>query len=100
MKIMKRSPIFLLILTIIFLTVPASQAVTVNSESLSGFQIYPNDHIWNVPVDTLPLDSKSLTYVNSGNPSAYLYMYPGLPYNVVDENTQKQYLTSFWYPDI
>ena len=82
-----------------FFTIPSIQTATINSASLSGFQLYPQDYIWNVPVDTLPLDSLSEAYVHSGNPSAYLYMYPGIPYNIVNKTQPKQYLTSFWYPE-
>lgn len=34
-------------------------------ESLSGCPIFPGDNIWNAPVDTLPLDPNSDSYINS-----------------------------------
>ena len=33
--------------------------------SLSGCQVFPDDNIWNLPVDTLPLDPRSDAYVAS-----------------------------------
>jgi hypothetical protein len=86
---MKRSAIFLLILSLIFPIIPVVQA----GPLLSGVQIYPQDYVWNVPVDSLPLDAKSSAYVNS-NHGAYLYMWDGFPINVVDGNTAKQRLKS------
>jgi hypothetical protein len=85
----------LLVFAIVFLTIPASQAVT--SPSLAGMQIYPADHIWNVPVDKLPVDRMSATYIASAGSSAYLYVYPGFSLNIVDKNTPKNYI-DFHYP--
>jgi hypothetical protein len=80
---------------IIFLVVPATQAVT--SPSLNGMQIYPEDHVWNVPVDTLPIDRMSSAYISSAGTSAYLYVYTGYSLNIVDKYTPKYY-PEFRYP--
>ncbi len=51
--------------------------------SLTGIQIYPKDHIWNVPVDTLPVHPMSDTYIRSSIPSSYMYIGNVFPINVV-----------------
>ena len=91
---MKRVLRIFLIFAIVFLAVPATQAVT--SPSLAGMQIYPKDHVWNVPIDTLPVDRMSSTYIASAGSSAYLYVYPGFSLNIVDRNTPK-YTVDFKY---
>ena len=60
-------------------------------------QIYPKDHVWNVPVDTLPVDRMSSAYISSAGSSAYLYVYPGFSLNIVDKYTPKYY-PDFRYP--
>jgi len=92
---MKSVTTLLLVLAIVFLAVPATQAVT--SPSLSGMQIYPDNNIWHVPVDKLPVDRMSATYISSANASAYLYVYRGFLLNVVDKSTPKKYI-DFRYP--
>ncbi len=92
---MKRVFVSFLILIIFFLTIPATQAAT--SPSLSGMQIYPRDHVWNVPIDTLPVDPMSEIYIKSAGASAYLYVYVGYPLNIVDKNTRGRYFSSFRY---
>jgi len=92
---MKRVAVLLSIFIIFFLITPPTLAAT--SPSLSGMEIYPRDHIWNVPVDTLPVDPMSATYISSAGSSAYLYVYQGFPLNVVDKNTPVKYFT-FNYP--
>jgi len=88
MKIIKRVALLLLVLTIFFSVIPVAQAV----------DQYPPDHVWNVPVDTLPVDSMSKTYITSSNAACsggcYLYVGRGTPLNVVDSTHAKQKLTS------
>ena len=81
---MKKLAIILLVLTIFISAIPAVQAETIASTSLSGVQIFPKDHIWNVPINTMPVDSRSAVLVNGLGASAYLGTYRGVPYNVVD----------------
>ena len=76
--------------------------------SINGVQIFPQDHIWNVPIDTLPRDARSADYVNSIGASNPLH--PdfgsgewdgapiGIPYNIVNNTVQKQ-AVSFDYSD-
>jgi hypothetical protein len=92
---MKRQVMILLVLTIFFCTLLPAQAA--NLPPLTGVQFFPADHIWNVRVDTLPVDPKSGTYINAANSSAYLYMHRGFFYNIVDSSTPKQYMTSIRY---
>lgn len=41
--------------------------------TLAGCQVFPTDNIWNAPVDNLPLDSHSQSYVNSIGPTATMH---------------------------
>ena len=94
-KTLKSVTGLLLVFAFVFLAIPATQALT--SPSLSGMQIYPKDHIWNVPVDTLPVDKNSVNYIKSAGASAYLYVYQAYHLNKVDSTTPKKYFT-FRYP--
>jgi hypothetical protein len=85
----------LLVFAVVILAVPATQAVL--SPSLNGMQIYPKDHVWNVPVDKLPVSRMSSTYIASAGSSAYLYVYPGFSLNIVDKYTPR-YTIDFTYP--
>jgi hypothetical protein len=91
---MKRVLQIFLIFSMVLLAVPATQAVT--SPSLAGMQIYPKDHVWNVPVDALPVDHMSSSYIASAGSSAYLYVYSGFSINIVDKSTPK-YTVDFKY---
>ena len=94
-KTLKSVTGLLLVFAFVFLAVPATQALT--SPSLSGMQIYPKDHIWNVPVDKLPVDHNSATYIKSAGASAYLYVYQAYHLNKVDSSTPEKYF-AFRYP--
>jgi hypothetical protein len=96
---MKRSAIFILIFTIFLTTIPIAQAAIVNSASLSDLQIFPEDHIWNIPVNTLPVDARSAEYIKAMNSSGHLRENTGFPYNVVSE-TQKKSTITFGNPSI
>jgi PKD repeat protein len=95
MKTMKRVVILIVVLTIFLVTVPPATATA----SLSGVQIYPKDYIWNVPVDTLPVDPMSDTYISSSRPSYFMFISTEFPINVVDNTQAKQYLTSIEHPE-
>jgi hypothetical protein len=47
--------------TVLALALPAS--VPAAPPELAGCQVFPADNIWNVPVDTLPVDANSAAYV-------------------------------------
>lgn len=78
-------------LTVFLSSVPFAQA----NNSLNGIQLFPEDHILNVPIDTLPVDPKSSDYIKSnGGASGNLFAafgngYSGLGYDVVDETILK-----------
>ena len=69
--------------------IPTALAAT-DSTSLSGIQIFPKDHIWNVPINTMPVDPRSATLVQGLGASSYLATYLGIPYNVVDNTVVHQ----------
>jgi len=68
--------------------------------SVSGVPIFPTDHIWNIRVDSLPVDSRSADYIGTIGSTAYLHadfgsgMYDGspigIPYNIVDGSQEKK----------
>ena len=91
---MKRLIIFIFFLAVLFTTIPAVQAVD-NSPSLSGIQILPKDHIWNAPVNTLPVDARSSDYISTIGPNSVLGGYIGFPYNVVDSSVPHVMVTSW-----
>ena len=79
--------------------------------SIAGCQVFPDDNIWNLPVDNLPLDALSTTYVNAIGASTNVHadfgegFYPqdstspiGIPYMVVPGSTAKVGVT-FEYDD-
>jgi PKD repeat protein len=80
----------------------------VQASAVSGIQIFPQDHVWNVPVDNLPVDSRSADYISTIGRTAYLHpdfgsgLYEGrpvgIPYNIVDASVPKQNVT-FDYDD-
>jgi hypothetical protein len=100
MKVMKSSPIFLVILTIFLCTIQPVQA----ANTLSGIQLFPSDYVWNVPVDTLPIHTNSSNYITSENgASGNLYAAfgytatSGYAYDIVDSSTSK-YTIAWKYP--
>jgi len=76
--------------------------------TLNGCPVFPADHIWNAPVDTLPLDPNSDAYVNTIGASKYLHPdfgagtwvgFPiGIPYVTVP-GTQAKVNVIFGYDD-
>ena len=93
---MKRVVLKLMVFMIFLFTMQAVQA----SASLSGVQIYPKDYIWNVPIDIRPVHPMSDTYIGSSSPSAFMYVAPVFPINVVDSTQAKQKLTYIQYPEM
>jgi hypothetical protein len=101
------NPFYLLLLCglIAAFVIPAHAA---SSPSISGVSIFPPDDVWNVPVDTLPVDPHSADYVKNIGTTAYLH--PdfgsglwegnpmGIPYNIVPGTQQKKTVT-FDYAD-
>ncbi len=80
-------------------TAQAAEISPARSTDLAGCIIFPADHIWNTPVDTLPLDPNSDAYVASIGSSTGLHAdfgsglwngQPiGIPYNVVPASQTK-----------
>jgi hypothetical protein len=65
----------------------------------SGFRFYPSDHIWNTPVDSLPVHVKSDAYVTTSfGPTSHVALSRSLPINVVDNSTPTQRLKEITYP--
>jgi PKD repeat protein len=83
------------ILLVLFLVFPPAQAT-----AISGVQIFPQDHVWNVPVDTLPVDARSGQYISKIGSTEYLHAdfgsglwqgAPiGIPYNIVNNTVTKK----------
>ncbi len=101
------NPFYLLLLCglIAAFVIPAHAA---SSPSIGGVSIFPPDDIWNVPVDTLPVDPHSADYVKNIGTTAYLHpdfgsglwegSPMGIPYNIVPGTQQKKTVT-FDYAD-
>ena len=94
MTIMKKLAIILFALTIFFCALPPAQA----SNLMNGIQLFPADHILNIPIDTFPVDAKSSVYINnnggaSGNLFAAWGKQSGLGADVVDETIPKSRVT-------
>jgi len=91
------------ILLILILVFPQAQAT-----AISGVQIFPQDHVWNVPVDDLPVDARSADYISTIGTTSHLH--PdfgsgtwqgspiGIPYNVVN-NAVPRKTVIFGYDD-
>ena len=94
MKSMKRLPMLLVVLTIFLFTISIVQA----SDLSSSVQFYPEDHIWNVPINTLPVHTMSGTYISSSGPSNFMFVAPVIPINVVDSTQATQKLTNIQVP--
>jgi hypothetical protein len=75
-------------------TTTPTTTTTISGPTVEGVQIFPEDHIWNTRVDTLPLDSNSAGYINTIGATQYLNFYFGFPYNVVDSAQAKQMFSS------
>lgn len=83
---------------------PALHAAT--PPSVGGCQLFPADNVWNTPVDTLPLDPNSTTYVNAIGATAHVHADfgsglwnggpIGIPYTTVPAN-QATVPVSFTY---
>ena len=75
---------------------------------LSGCSVFPQNNIWNVPVDTLPLDPRSEAYIGTIGPQAIVHADfgsgtwnggpIGIPYDVVPGSQPKKAVT-FYYGD-
>lgn len=90
-------------LLVFILVFPQAQAT-----AISGVDIFPQDHVWNVPIDNLPVDARSADYISTIGPSNNLH--PdfgagtwqgspiGIPYNVVN-NTVSRKPVIFGYAD-
>jgi hypothetical protein len=63
------------------------------------FRFFPPDHIWNTRVDALPVHAMSDTYIQSSNPSYFMYIGNVMPINYVESTQQKQSLTSLEHPE-
>jgi hypothetical protein len=79
-----------------------------NAAGLAGCQMFPASNIWNVPVDSLPVDPDSDSYVNILGRDTHLH--PdfgaglwegrpiGIPYNTISGG-QPSSVIEFYYPD-
>ena len=80
------------------------QAAIKPGPQIAGCPIFPADNVWNVPVDKLPLDSHSQTYVNTIG--ADLHVHPnfgadpnnGIPITITDHKV-KHVKVTFEYRD-
>jgi hypothetical protein len=85
----------------------AAGSVAATPPTLAGCPLFPADHVWNVAVDTLPVDANSAAYVATIGTGKYVHpdfgtVYAGapngIPYVVVDA-TQPAVAVTFDYND-
>jgi hypothetical protein len=63
-----------LALLVLAFVVSASALVPIQSPPyLAGCAVFPADNVWNVPVDTLPVDANSAVYIATIGPSSYVH---------------------------
>ncbi len=74
--------------------------VFAQSPTLGGCPVFPSNNVWNTPIDKLPVDANSATYVNTIGPSMPLHpdygAGGGIPYNFVP-GTQPKVAVTFNY---
>jgi len=74
---------------------PAGAAPPPGAPSIGNCPAFPSDNFWNMPVDTLPLDSRSSLYVHNMGPEKSLHPdfanspNSGIPYNLVSGSAAK-----------
>ncbi|MBI5841240.1 MAG: S-layer homology domain-containing protein [Chloroflexi bacterium] len=83
-------------------------AIDINVPIIAGCAIYPQDNIWNTPVDTLPVHARSTQWINSiGRYDGFHMDFGsgtwdggpiGIPYNVVSGSAVTNYTVDFYYP--
>ncbi len=87
---------------------PAPSAALAAAPQIGGCPVFPADNIWNVPIDKLPVDPSSATYVNSIGASTGMHpdfgsgLYEGFPIGipyVVVPASQASVPVSFLYDD-
>jgi hypothetical protein len=98
---MKRFVLLLLIFTVFIVAVPPVLGAG-TSDSTSGIQIFPADYIWNVPIDTLPKETRSDIYINSlhGDFLRAEFGSGGFPINVVDNSATTYNFKTFFYDSV
>jgi hypothetical protein len=97
------------ILFVLFVvTMGISMMTAEASAELAGCSLFPEDNVWNTPVDTLPVDARSASYINTIGASKSLH--PdfgsgtwnggpiGIPYTIVP-GTQPEVPVTFDYAD-
>ena len=101
--------IFRNILRVFFIVITVSSILTAEAAAeLAGCPLFPEDNVWNTPVDTLPVDARSSAYINTIGASKSLH--PdfgsgtwnggpiGIPYTLVP-GTQPEVPVTFDYAD-
>ena len=89
---------------------PAPTPTRGPSPDISGCTLFPADSVWNTPVDTLPVDSNSSSWINSigaNSPSFHMDFGSGtwdggpigIPYNVLDGTLVNKHTVQFTYAD-
>ena len=67
-----------------------SELTAASNASLTGIQFFPKDHIWNTPINTMPVDPRSEVYIHGIGEYSYLGIYKGIPYNIVNNTVVHQ----------
>jgi len=99
MKYSKVNRVVIVLVLVMLLSFASSRLILAQGPTLGGCSIFPNDNIWNTPIDTLPVDPNSNAYINMIGPATHPHAdfgsgdWPlgsgdkiGIPYVVVPSN--------------
>jgi uncharacterized protein (TIGR03437 family) len=81
-----------------YLMFALATAALSHAQSVGGCPVLPPDNVWNTPIDQLPVDTKSATYVDTIGASKPLHADFSIPFVVVPGN-QAKVPVSFQYAD-
>jgi hypothetical protein len=71
--------------------------VVTAQQSYGGYQLLPNNHVYNTPIDSLPVHLKSAAWIG-GAGTVPLSFAPSVPINYVDGSTPTQSMGFFYTP--
>lgn len=86
-----------------FLSTPFHEVSSIAASSIAGCSIFPANNIWNTPVDTLPVDPNSTTYINTIGAGTHFHADfgsglwnggpIGIPFNIISSSQTKVAVT-------
>lgn len=68
MRYSRSKRVVIVVVLSVLLSLASNHRVSAQGPTLGGCSIFPNDNIWNTPIDTLPVDPNSDAYINTIGP--------------------------------